>query len=231
MAEAAASPLVDAELAGRFALAVIELFQVEQSLGQLQNAVCHAFQWADYCIDLMEKASPLPQPLACESGCYYCCHNQVEMTAPEALVLAGFLAAHFSPDEIRLVQDRAANSLTRQAGKSKIQLAALRAEFPCPLLADGLCSVYEVRPLMCRAMHSLQAEACRQELADPNLNLVTFYDHRHVVSVSLSQGLIDACRALGYQSGPVNLVRVLGENLAPENLVDRWLRGEEVFQR
>ena len=102
----------------------------------------------------------------------------------------------------------------------------MRAEFPCPLLEAGYCLAYEVRPLMCRAMHSLQVEACRQELTDPNLSQVEFYLHRHIIHVSISQGLVDACLALGYQPGPVDLVQALRQYFSQPG-IDPTLAGRE----
>ena len=48
-------------------------------------------------------------------------------------------------------------------------------------------------------------------------------------NVSISQGVIDSCKALGYQSGPVDLVLALQQYLAQPGLVHRWLAGEAVF--
>jgi hypothetical protein len=82
---------------------------------------------------------------------------------------------------------------------------------------------------MCRAMHSLELDACRRELADPDLNLVEFYSHRHIINVSISQGLIDACLALGFQPGPVDLILAIQQYFSHPDFADRWLAGEKVF--
>jgi hypothetical protein len=230
MAKPSLNALVDSELAARFSLGMIELFQAEASLAHLQTVAQSAGQWADYCIEHVEAASPLPQPLACQPGCDFCCYNQVELTAPEALRLGSFLAASFSPENLQLLLKRVERSLARRAGQTKIQLAAIRAELPCPLLLEGQCLAYEVRPLMCRAMHSLGAGACRQEFAHPELTVVKFYSHRHVIHVSLSQGLIDGCLALGYQPGPVDLLQAIQQYFSQPDLAERWLAGEEIFQ-
>jgi hypothetical protein len=229
MAKPSSSPFVDAELAASFSLAVIELFQAEPASAQIRSMAGTAFYWADYCLDLLETASPVPQPPACQPGCDFCCHNQVELTSPEAMHLGRFLADRLSPANLRLFLGRLEKSLVRRAGKTKHQLAAIRAKLPCPLLEDGCCLGYEVRPLMCRAMHSLEVDACRQELADPALNLVEFYSHRHLIHVSISQGLIDACRTLGLQPGPVDLILALRHYFSQPDLAARWLAGEEVF--
>jgi Fe-S-cluster containining protein len=229
MATSSPNPFVDADLAARFALGVVELFHAGQTLAQIQAAVHSAGQWAGYCLDLIEQASPGLQPPACRAGCDACCYNQVELTAPEAIILGAFLTERLWGPERQFLQERLARSLARRAGKTKAQLAAMRAHLPCPLLEGGTCLAYEARPLMCRAMHSLEAEACRRELADPSLNVVQFYSHRHTIHVSLSQGLIDGCLALGYQAGPLDLPRSLVDFWAAPDLAERWLAGENVF--
>jgi Fe-S-cluster containining protein len=229
MAKPSLNALVDSELAARFSLGMIELFQAEASLAQLQTVLESAFQWADYCVNLIEAATPLPQPLACQPGCNFCCYNQVELTGPEALRLGSFLTASLSPENLQLLRQRVERSLARRDGQTKVQLAAIRADLPCPLLVNGKCLAYDVRPLMCRAMHSLDTETCRQEFTNPGLTLVQFYSHRHVIHVSLSQGLIDGCLALGYQSGPVDLLLAIQQYLSQPDLAERWLAGKKVF--
>ncbi len=140
--------------------------------------------------------------------------------------MGNFLADRLDSDSLQLLLARVEKSCSRRAGKTKMQLAAMRAELPCPLLEAGHCLAYDVRPLMCRAMHSLQVEACRQELADPNLSKVEFYLHRHIIHVSISQGLVDACLALGYQPGPVDLVQAIRQYFSQPGIGPRWLAGE-----
>lgn len=229
MVESSSSPLLDSELAARFALSVIELSQ-DPAAALFETAAQNAFGWAGYCLDLLQKASPEPQPPACRPGCDHCCHNQVELTAPEALLLGKYLADRLASHDLHCLLARVEKSWGRRAGKTKIQLADLRAELPCPLLEGGCCLAYGVRPLMCRAMHSLEVEACRQELAAPGLSKVEFYLHRHVIHVSLSQGLVDACRALGYQPGPVDLVQAVRQYFSQPDITRRWLAGEAVFE-
>jgi uncharacterized protein len=230
MADCASNPLVDSELAARFALDVMELWPGSPAPAQIDAAARRAFQWAEYCLDLLATASPEPQPPACQAGCDCCCYNQVELTAPEALALGSFLAERLPPPTLQSLLARVEWFCGRQTGKTKVQLAARRAEMPCPLLENGRCLAYEARPLMCRAMHSLNVEACRRELADPNLSAVEFYLHRHIIHVSLSQGLVDACRAQGYQPGPVELAQAVRHYFAQPELARHWLAGEAVFQ-
>ena len=214
MIKSSSNPLIESELAARFSLSVIENLPDPATAALFETAARNAFLWADYCLDLLQKASPEPKPPVCQPGCTSCCYNQVELTAPEALLIGTCLADRLDSDNLQLLLARVEKSYSRRAGKTKMQLAAMRAELPCPLLEADYCLAYDVRPLMCRAMHSLEVEACRQELTDPNLSKVEFYLHRHIVHVSISQGLVDACLALGYQAGPVDLVQAIWQYLS-----------------
>ena len=105
----------------------------------------------------------------------------------------------------------------------------MRAELPCPLLRDRRCSVYPVRPLVCRAMHAIDRERCAAELSAGSLAGSTYYSHRHEIAVSVSAGLRKGCRAAGLQSGALNLAQALHDFFTQENPVERWINGEEVF--
>jgi Fe-S-cluster containining protein len=231
MAKQATPSLVDPELTARFALEVIELWEHYAVVDpiRLHHIVTHAYQRAEHCLDLIQKIDPEPRSLACKAGCASCCYNQVELTAPEALLLGTFLTENLSPPELQLLQENVKESCRRRAGWTKRELAQKRSELPCPLLDHDRCLAYPRRPLMCRAMHALQNDACRREFADPALSVVEFYLHRHVIYVSISQGLVDACRALGVQAGPVELVSALQQYFAGSELQQSWLAGEKVF--
>lgn len=104
--------------------------------------------------------------LACQKGCSVCCTRNVTLTSLEAY----FLMSHLGPAG----RDVALSRLRRHAHRRHLiptvtlnQMAeiCMKGEEPpedesdpawgaCPLLQDGLCSVYEVRPLACRAMVS-----------------------------------------------------------------------------
>jgi len=229
MSQPAANPFLDPELAVRFAAGAIELLRAEPSLERVQDLARTAIYYADHCLARLEADQPLPQPLACEAGCDACCHNQIELTAPEALLLGSFLEARFSPEQLQELRQQAEHSLARRAGLSKTQVAAQRAQHPCPLLHVHRCLAYEARPLVCRAMHSLDAAACFQELADPLHPVVPFYSHRQIVYVSLSHGLAQVCRVFSLQAGPLDLAQVLVVMAGQPEAMEQWLSGAAVF--
>jgi len=187
-----------------------------------------AFFLADHLTRRFEAEQELPHPVACQEGCDSCCYNRVELTPPEALLIGHHIAQH-SEAEKDLLLAHAARIIEIIAGMGKAESAARRREIPCPLLRNRTCSVYPVRPLMCRAMHGLDRERCAAELRTGSLAGSQYYAHRHEIAASVSAGLREGCRVAGLQSGAFNLTRALHDFFTQENPVERWIMGEEVF--
>jgi uncharacterized protein len=73
---------------------------------------------------------------ACARGCGHCCHVSVPITAMEAKWMGERL--NIQPMEVKQ--------------SIRHDLSEFGTHTPCPFLANGECSIYEVRPLTCR-MH------------------------------------------------------------------------------
>lgn len=106
----------------------------------------------------------------CRAGCSACCHQLVMTTMAEArataelihdlpeaelrrleLSLEGWLSA--TSDLRRRLQEAADDEL--EPVVEAIASDYWRKRIPCPFLREGLCAVYEVRPLACRHHFSL----------------------------------------------------------------------------
>ena len=90
----------------------------------------------------------------CKRGCAGCCSLNVRCTLTEAVALAPHLneaqvnAIHIHADKLKQI-DHDSRDLKSFLKASRDQVG------PCPLLdADGACSVYDYRPLACRALLS-----------------------------------------------------------------------------
>jgi Fe-S-cluster containining protein len=103
--------------------------------------------------------------VACRAGCDHCCHQSVGVTAPEALAIFEHLKAALSGPELSAIAEHVATLHERTRGLSSAE--RFSSAHPCPFLKAGECSVYEVRPLACRGMNSLDAEECSTRLRDP----------------------------------------------------------------
>lgn len=105
-------------------------------------------------------------PPACAAGCSYCCHVNADATRGEVLAVAEHIRATRTPKEL---------SSFVEALASTVRLVSTMGDddrwsqkIPCALLGhDGRCTVYEARPLRCRAFHSNSAEVCREAFTGP----------------------------------------------------------------
>lgn len=85
-------------------------------------------------------------PISCTKGCNHCCHMEVEITSDEALILKGILADGFAIDRDRFIR-QSQRPLQDETWRRRHFHPENRCIF---LAADGACSVYEARPVMCR---------------------------------------------------------------------------------
>lgn len=161
--------------------------------------------------------------IACRKGCSFCCYTQVEVSIVEAIAVADSVATE------------AALAASVRAAVGKVQglsaLDRMRAHIPCPLLRDGACSVYAVRPRSCRALTSYDATACEAEFNTPTLEPAarpTFTWPRYLAT-ALTSGIASACGDLKLQSNTVELVGAVSTVLDDDTAVSRWLAGETVF--
>jgi Fe-S-cluster containining protein len=92
-------------------------------------------------------------PTACARGCAFCCHLLVNVTPSEAAVLA----ARVPDDRREVVLANASRARGLSPG------AYRRARIRCAFLDDNdECTVYDVRPLACRAHTSASRDTCER---------------------------------------------------------------------
>jgi hypothetical protein len=112
----------------------------------LLAAICHQTERA------------IGQKVGCRRGCVACCDYSVSVLGFEADRIAARVLT-LPEDQRKQIVARTVEAVER--GMDKLEtLERLAKRFPCPLLIDGLCSVYEDRPIACRAWFGLSAEAC-----------------------------------------------------------------------
>src|SRR5512136_780440 len=97
----------------------------------------------------------------------------------------------------------------------------------CPLLVDGLCLAYPVRPVACRVYHSLNLSDCEASLEKDGGN-VTIRGEIYGLSMGIFAGLTEGLRAVGLQTRLLELTT--GLRIAMDDpgsgLAKRWLSGE-----
>jgi len=122
-----------------------------------------------------EETRQSGRPLACHAGCCGCCEEPVMVFLPEAFRIAAFL---LRPENASIRQEfldayprwkeKAGDGPQRLAvlfrsGDGKAHLAEYVAQWRkrnlCAFNAKGLCTIYSVRPLVCRNAHAVDTSA------------------------------------------------------------------------
>jgi len=168
--------------------------------------------------------------VACCAGCSYCCHGIVTAQAQEVFFAVDTMRQRLSAAALAGVIERAgARQLQLQARKTAAEQAAYRT--PCPLLSEGRCGVYEGRPLVCRAHHSMSVEPCRQWFENPHD--AGYDDHQHeavfVTGNSVREGANAAFEAAGFDRSIYDFGSALYEALTDPRCVRRWKDGKKAF--
>jgi len=94
----------------------------------------------------------------CKLGCYHCCRYHILTNIAEAHTLAQYIKREFSVDQINDLRIRTQqwhewdNSRPDRylSANIKQQTDLSNYDHCCPLLVNGACSAYPVRPIVCR---------------------------------------------------------------------------------
>jgi hypothetical protein len=165
--------------------------------------------------------------LACTAGCDACCHLHVSVSALEALLVAAFLRDTLSAEELASVRARVDRAAKRVRGMN--QGERVLARVACPLLHEGRCIAYPVRPLACAGASSTDAAICDRALAGEPVQLrvdAGLHGAMRAARIGVSTGLL----ARGLDARRYELANALSIALAHEDAVARFLSGERLFE-
>jgi len=164
----------------------------------------------------------------CKQGCFWCCFLRVKVTPLEVMCIVDYLRIRLKPGEISELQQRlvSTDGITRgMDGKRRV-----RAKMLCPLLVDGNCLAYPVRPIECRVYHSLNSSECEASL-DKDGSSVTIRRDISRLSMGIFAGLTEGLRIVGLHTRLLELIA--GLRIAMDEpgagLAMRWLSGEPAF--
>jgi Fe-S-cluster containining protein len=163
-------------------------------------------------------------PIACATGCDYCCHQRVGVLPHEATALLEHLRTKLAPELAERIERR----IRENAAKVDAMTAAehTAARLPCAFLVDGRCSAYAVRPLTCASFHSASRERCEHAFANPE-NLGTPRAARPVLLelTAFTDALMAATRtgltAAGWSDAKAELHQALRALLDERGLSER----------
>ena len=215
------NPTTEAAILG-MALVIRE----RMAAGAGEDRAAQAAELAAVMLDKTLSKMPQAPAIACAKGCSYCCHVTVAVSAPEVFRIARLLRARADdgPSGKSSIAERAR---ARTAGSMEA-LVALRT--PCPLLVDGDCSIYDMRPLACRQFVSMDAAGCRSAYERGSSDL-PFVPGAANAGLILRSVLMGAATSLKLQVALYELSSALNVALAEPDAEARWLAGEDALAK
>jgi hypothetical protein len=134
----------------------------------------------DFTVQRERGARGRGTPLACKAGCAYCCEEMIMVPAPETetvvvwlsreenrAVREAFLAAYPAwAKEGEPTADALADATEHgeMRAHQSAYLAYYRKRIPCAFNQNGMCTIYPVRPTVCRTAHAVgDPDACRAD--------------------------------------------------------------------
>lgn len=175
----------------------------------------------------LDPASP---PVACKSGCSWCCHQLVPVSVPETARISAYLRelpeSEFAKITARLrALDRATRGLTSQQ--------RVRVPKACAYLHDDQCVIHPVRPLACAEFTSYDVQVCKRgkrigfkpgSVLHEKARMLAFY----AVQQGLSQGLKEAVPGADCEALELTTASVIA--LDNPSVFESWLAGSQVFK-
>jgi hypothetical protein len=168
-----------------------------------------------------------PWPIGCSKGCSWCCCQNVEVTIPEAILVA---VETGMPDDPRAASvEPVAEEL---AGMDDVTRA--KTGRPCPFLGpDRACMIYDLRPLPCRTYLAPDPKPCQTayEALMTGVGDTTIITHGfpQLVGCASRAAIEGLLQDLNLQRDPVDLVSTVAAIRRDPTLIDRWAAGEKVF--
>ena len=168
----------------------------------------------------VRKATATGAPVECAAGCHFCCHQNIMVSAPEAVAIA-----HFIGTQSLDVPDFAAHAAAIAGLDAPARYAAA---LPCPLLKDQRCGIYDERPEPCRSYLSLSRARCERYMTVTKDDGLVILRDPHTLNPFLIAGADWALVQAGFQMVWMELSQLLAQATRP-GVCDRWMAQETVF--
>jgi Fe-S-cluster containining protein len=169
------------------------------------------------------------QGVQCKKGCSYCCHFRVDVSANEVFAISDYMKSKLSDEEFDHHLEKAKENKKKMAMLS--QSKRIVTNVACPLLVDNACSIYEMRPAMCRKIHSTNVDACKHSFENPEDSNIKNAEHPVLAAITMT--MLTAARD-GFKSHKLDdtvydLSEVLVFALEDSKYQKRWLNGKKAF--
>jgi Fe-S-cluster containining protein len=174
----------------------------------------------------MRGGPAAPISVGCKRGCAHCCHWPVAASPPVVLRIAAAFRERASKAEFADARARV-YALDKKAREAD-WIPSVPTPQPCAFLVDGACSIYAIRPFVCRAWNSVDPEACLQTPGEDSLDM-RFDRLQRTTFDGIERGIQFAFQSSGLDATALEFTAAMRIAMALPNACERWLAGEAIF--
>lgn len=198
-----------------------------------QDVILPVFQevleFSESIVQHLEQNGQSPK-VACKRGCNYCCHSQVNIIPIEALLISAFIKTDFTCSEMSALTAGIANAHSLTAGKTLAQVYAIKADLPCLFLKKGSCSIYQIRPSICRSWNALDSAACKTAYDSMDVgSAITGAPARNFIFGTTRALFEQLSDFFMLQSNTLLLNHAMSDCLNNTDPIGQWIKGNAVF--
>jgi Fe-S-cluster containining protein len=205
---------------------VLMAFPEKKSPSRAINLIKEVYRFTDEMIAGCTQKSGARLP--CKKGCFWCCFLRVRVTPLEVMCIVDDLRSRLKPEEIFSLRQRIIR--TDEITRGMIGYQRVRAKMMCPLLVEGECTSYPLRPIECRVYHSLSSLDCEALLVKVDASVAVRHDI-FGLSTGILTGLAEGLQSVGLSTRQLELIaglRILLDD-SGSRLGERWLSGKPAF--
>jgi Fe-S-cluster containining protein len=167
----------------------------------------------------------------CRAGCAHCCNLRVAAFPHEIVAIHYFLKRTLPREQLNKIRARIDAQYKVVQPLSESEHFSTNVE--CPLLMEGRCSVYPVRPISCSGYHSTSEAKCRESNEHPEMDngaipMVDTVKERQLIQHSIAREVITAEKD---DASQYELIGGLHRIFRDPGLIQRWVNGRSFFKK
>ncbi len=175
------------------------------------------------------KLNRMVNEIDCKIGCTYCCNLRVVAFKFEIIAIYKYVNSKMSEERLIELKHKIDKQYSQIKGMSSDEHFQTNVE--CPLLFDGKCSAYEVRPLACASYHSLSVNECKYSDENPTVVTDGIPKIREIEEEHVIQNTTVGRVLMHNQEEPVvlELISALKEIFDDPSQVEKWQENKASF--
>jgi Fe-S-cluster containining protein len=167
--------------------------------------------------------------LACREGCSVCCWLRIDVLAHEVFLITHYIRSHFNADQIADLMVRLGAHSAKVMPLTPFE--HVTQNVACPLLQNGSCTIYAVRPHSCRRHHSQDFAACQYTFDHPeDLESPAAHDRELFKTLTGAMQLnFEVYAELGFDHTIYELGTAIHQAMNDAGGWERWRNHEQAF--